>query len=68
MSNILVEVLEELLESIEKTLEKDALVIFSGILKEKEEKFLEKTETHSLKKIDRNEKNGWVSLLFKYGC
>lgn len=68
VSNILVEVLEELLESIEKTLEKDALVIFSGILKEKEEKFLEKTETHSLKKIDRNEKNGWVSLLFKYGC
>ena len=62
----MVDVLTELLESIEKTLEKNATVIFSGILAEKEEAFTEKAEKHNLQKIDRNEKNNWVSLVFKY--
>lgn len=66
VSNILVDVLIELLENIEKVLEKNAIVIFSGILKEKEEEFVEKTELYKLKNIDRNEKNNWVSLVFKY--
>ena len=56
----------ELLENIEKVLEKNAIVIFSGILKEKEEEFVEKTGLYKLKNIDRNEKNNWVSLVFKY--
>jgi len=55
VSNILVDVLIELLENIEKVLEK-----------EKEEEFVEKTELYKLKNIDRNEKNNWVSLVFKY--
>ena len=66
VSNILVDVLIELLENIEKVLEKNAIVIFSGILKEKEEEFVEKTGLYKLKNIDRNEKNNWVSLVFKY--
>jgi ribosomal protein L11 methyltransferase len=66
VSNILVDVLIELLENIEKVLDKNAIVIFSGILKEKEEEFVEKTELYKLKNIDRNEKNNWVSLVFKY--
>lgn len=66
ISNILVDVLIELLENIEKVLEKNAIVIFSGILKEKEEEFVEKTGLYKLKNIDRNEKNNWVSLVFKY--
>ncbi len=66
VSNILVDVLIELLENIEKVLEKNAIIIFSGILKEKEEEFVEKTELYKLKNIDRNEKNNWVSLVFKY--
>ena len=66
VSNILVDVLIELLENIKKVLEKNAIVIFSGILKEKEEEFVEKTELYKLKNIDRNEKNNWVSLVFKY--
>lgn len=66
VSNILVDVLTELLENIEKTLEKGATVIFSGIIKDKEEEFLRKTKEHNLVKIDRNEKNNWVSLVFKY--
>ena len=65
VSNILVDVLIELLENIEKVLDKNAIVIFSGILKEKEEEFVEKTELYKLKNIDRNEKNNWVSLVFK---
>ena len=66
VSNILVDVLIELLENIEKVLEKNAIVIFSGILKEKEEEFVEKTGLYKLKNSDRNEKNNWVSLVFKY--
>ena len=66
VSNILVDVLTELLENIEKTLEKGATVIFSGIIKDKEEEFLRKTKDHNLIEIDRNEKNNWVSLVFKY--
>ena len=66
VSNILVDVLEKLLEDIEKILEKDATVIFSGILNEKEEAFLKKAKNYNLKKIDRKEKNNWVSLVFKY--
>lgn len=66
VSNILVDVLTELLKNIEKTLEKGATVIFSGIIKDKEEEFLRKTKEHNLVEIDRNEKNNWVSLVFKY--
>lgn len=66
VSNILLDVLEKLLEDIEKILEKDATVIFSGILNEKEEAFLKKAKNYNLKQIDRKEKNNWVSLVFKY--
>ena len=66
VSNILVDVLEKLLEDIEKTLEKGAIVIFSGILSEKEETFVKKAENYNLEQIDRKEKNNWVSLVFKY--
>ncbi|MBF4807063.1 MAG: 50S ribosomal protein L11 methyltransferase, partial [Pseudoleptotrichia goodfellowii] len=66
VSNILVDVLTELLEDIEKVLLKDSVIIFSGILKEKEEMFLEKTKLYKLEQIDRNEKNNWVSLVFRY--
>lgn len=66
VSNILVDVLMELLKNIEKTLENEATVIFSGILKEKEDIFLKETLKYNLKNIDRNEKNNWVSLVFKY--
>ncbi|AMD95705.1 50S ribosomal protein L11 methyltransferase [Leptotrichia sp. oral taxon 847] len=66
VSNILVDVLIELLKNIEKTLENEATVIFSGILKEKEDIFLKETLKYNLKNIDRNEKNNWVSLVFKY--
>ena len=66
VSNILVDVLEKLLEDIEKALEKGAIVIFSGILNEKEEAFLKKAKNYNLKQIDRKDKNTWVSLVFKY--
>ena len=66
VSNILVDVLEKLLEDIENALEKGAIVIFSGILNEKEEAFLKKAKNYNLKQIDRKDKNNWVSLVFKY--
>ena len=66
VSNILIDVLIELLKNIEKVLEKNAKIIFSGILKEKEEKFIEETLKYNLVQIDRKEKNNWVSLVFEY--
>ena len=66
VSNILVDVIEKQLEDIEKALEKGAIVIFSGILNEKEEAFLKKAKNYNLKQIDRKDKNNWVSLVFKY--
>ncbi len=66
VSNILVDVLEELLETIENVLQEGATVIFSGILMEKENDFLAKAEKYNLKKVDRAEKNNWVSLVFEY--
>lgn len=66
VSNILVDVLENLLESIEKVLNPNAIVIFSGILLEKEEEFLKKAYNYNLKKVDRNIKNNWSSLVFIY--
>jgi ribosomal protein L11 methyltransferase (prmA) len=47
-------------------LEKGAIVIFSGILNEKEEALLKKAKNYNLKQIDRKDKNNWVSLVFKY--
>lgn len=66
VSNILVDVLMELLENIEKILEVGAKIIFSGIIKEKEEEFLKKCSNYNLKLVERNEKNNWVSLVFEY--
>lgn len=66
VSNILVDVLEQLLEDILKVLKKDSIVIFSGILKEKEYKILNQAEDKNLKLIDKKEKNNWVGLVFKY--
>ncbi|VWL85154.1 50S ribosomal protein L11 methyltransferase [Oceanivirga miroungae] len=67
VSNILVDVLEHLLEDIKKVIKKDTILIFSGILKEKEVRFLEKAKKKNLVLIDRKEKNAWVSLVFKGG-
>lgn len=66
ISNILVDVLEVLLSDIEKVLKKESIVIFSGILKEKEYKILNKLKDTGLELIDRKEKNNWVGLVFKY--
>lgn len=66
VSNILVDVLEKLLSDIQKVLKNDSIVIFSGILKEKEEKFLEKASKIGLNLLDKSYKNEWVGLVFKY--
>lgn len=66
VSNILVDVLEKLLSDIQKVLKNDSIVIFSGILKEKEEKFLEKVSKIGLNLLDKSYKNEWVGLVFKY--
>lgn len=66
VSNILVDVLEKLLSDIQKVLKNDSIVIFSGILKEKEKKFLEKASKIGLNLLDKSYKNEWVGLVFKY--
>ena len=66
VSNILVDVLTQLLDSIETVLKDGAIIIFSGILKEKSEDFIKMAETHSFIEIERKEKNKWSAVAFKY--
>ena len=66
VSNILSDTLIELLESIEKVLEKDSKVIFSGILAEKKERVLEEARKYSLEKIDEDIQGEWISYVFEY--
>ena len=56
----------ELLDSIETVLKDGAIIIFSGILKEKNEDFIKMAETHSFIEIERREKNRWSAVAFKY--
>ena len=66
VSNILVDVLTQLLDSMETVLKDGAIIIFSGILKEKSEDFIKMAETHSFIEIERKEKNKWSAVAFKY--
>lgn len=66
VSNILVDVLYELLDGIEKILEENSIIIFSGIIKEKIEEFIKVAKMHNFTEIDRKDKNNWVSVAFKY--
>lgn len=65
VSNILVDVLEKLLLDIRKILKNNSIVIFSGIINEKKNKFLEKTESIGLVLLEENIKNKWTSLVFR---
>lgn len=67
VSNILVDVLENLLFDIKKVLEKETILIFSGILKEKADRFLEKAKEQGLVFIDKKIKNDWISFVLKGG-
>ncbi|WP_067142109.1 50S ribosomal protein L11 methyltransferase [Oceanivirga salmonicida] len=64
VSNILVDVLEKLLLDIKKVLKNGSIVIFSGILSEKETGFIKKASSINLKLIDKKYKDKWVSLVF----
>lgn len=65
VSNILVDVLEKLLLDIKKVLKNNSIVIFSGILTEKKDKFIKQAENIGLKLIDEKSKEKWTSLVFK---
>lgn len=65
VSNILVDVLEELLKDIKKISHKDTVFIFSGILNSKSYQFLEKAKIYGLYPINTELKNDWVSFTMK---
>lgn len=65
VSNILVDVLEKNIDIIRSCMKDDGIVIFSGILQEKEDKFISLLNKKNLKLIDRKLKNKWVGLAFK---
>lgn len=67
VSNILVDVLENLLEDITRLTENNSILIFSGILKEKADKFLQKAIKKGLVFVDRKDKNMWTSFVLKGG-
>lgn len=65
VSNILVDVLENLLKDIKKICHLSSTIIFSGILLEKSDKFIEKIESHGFYVVEKLIKNEWVSLKIK---
>ncbi len=65
VSNILVDVLEKNIDIIKESISNSGIAIFSGILQEKEERFIELLRKKNLKLIDRKTKNKWVGLAFK---
>lgn len=66
VSNILVDVLEKLLQDIQKVLKKGTLVIFSGIIEDKKEKFITKCNNIGLKLLEENKKDIWHGLVLRY--
>lgn len=64
VSNILVDVLEKNIDIIKNSMKNNGIVIFSGILEEKEAKFVSLLNSKNLELIDRKVKNKWVGLAF----
>lgn len=65
VSNILVDVLENLIKDIKKICHLSSTIIFSGILLEKSEKFIEKAESYGFYVVEKIKKNEWISLKMK---
>lgn len=66
VSNILVDVLEKLLLDIKKILKNNTIVIFSGILLEKKDKFIIKANEIGLTLLEEKVRNKWVGLVFRF--
>ena len=66
VSNILVDVLEKLLLDIKKILKNNTIVIFSGILLEKKDKFIIKANEIELTLLEEKVRNKWVGLVFRF--
>lgn len=65
VANILAEVLAKLSSDMAKYLEKDALLLMSGIISSKEHLVVEACKALPLKLLEREEKNDWVALLYQ---
>lgn len=65
VANILADVILILLDQLEKVVDKDGLVILSGIINDKEKEVLEKAEKLGLELVERREDKEWVSLCLK---
>ncbi len=65
VANILADVILLLLDQLEKVVEKDGLVILSGIINDKEREVLEKAQKLGLKLIERKEDKEWISLCLR---
>ncbi len=65
VANILADVILLLLDQLEKVVDKDGLVILSGIINDKEKDVLKKAEKLGLELVERKEDKEWVSLCLK---
>lgn len=62
-ANIVADVIIELLKNVRSFMDADTKLIVSGIIKEREENVRKAFLLHSLKIIEKNEKDGWVSFV-----
>ncbi len=65
VANILADVILLLLDQLEKVVDKEGLVILSGIINDKEKEVVEKAQKLGLKLVERKEDKEWISLCFK---
>lgn len=65
VANIVADIIVLLCEDIRRLMSDNARLIVSGIIKEREEIVCKAFMLNSLKIIERNEKNGWVSFVLE---
>lgn len=68
IANILPNVIVELIPSVEKLINKNGLIITSGIIKEKSDFIISKLKEHNFSIIDTTSKGEWVCILAEYNA
>ncbi len=61
-ANIMLTTIIEMLPEIEKKIKQEGIILFSGLLLEDEEKFIEAIKKHKIKILEKVSENEWLAL------
>ncbi|MPN57399.1 Ribosomal protein L11 methyltransferase [bioreactor metagenome] len=65
MANILHNVLADIMGDLKNLMEKDAILVLSGILDEKKQVVIEAIKKHNLKLVEETHQDIWTGLVVK---